>query len=141
MKFVLLLINQQISPLLKLGLILGNENYDLLLALDYTADSYNVFKKKFVQKIEQLYASMAPGTKTSALVDQALYDLNLGKNNTFPFANSDMAYYFNMVEKTYTVTTSTDTFTLPKTITRKNQYHNHRLIFQYFLLLYLLLHC
>ena len=68
---------------------------------------------------------MASGTKISALVDQALYDLNLGKNNTFPFANSDMAYYFNMVEKTYTVTTSTDTFTLPKTITRKNQYHNH----------------
>ena len=119
------IINQQLSPLLKLGLILGNENYDLLLALDYTADSYNVFKKKFVQKIEQLYASMAPGTKTSALVDQALYDLNLGKNNTFPFANSDMAYYFNMVEKTYTVTTSADTFILPKTITRKTQYHNH----------------
>ena len=118
-------INHQISPLLKLGLMLGNENYDLLLALDYTADSYNVFKKKFIQKIEQLYASMDSGTITSALVDQALYDLNLGKNNTFPFANSDMAYYFNMVEKTYSVTTSTSTFTLPKTITRKNQYHNH----------------
>ena len=118
-------INQQISPLLKSGLILGNENYDLLLAFDYTADSYNVFKKKFVQKVEQLYASMASGTKISALVDQALYDLNLGKNNTFPFANSDMAYYFNMVEKTYTVTTSADTFTLPKTITQTNQYHNH----------------
>ena len=119
------IINQQLSPLLKTGLILGNEDYDLLLALEYTADSYNVFKKKFIQKIEQLYASMASGTKTSALVDQALYDLNLGKNNTFPFANSDMAYYFNMVEKTYTVTASTDTFALPKTITLTNQYHNH----------------
>ena len=119
------IINQQISPLLKLGLMLGNENYDLLLAIDYIADSYNVFKKKFVQKIEQLYASMVPGTKISALVDQALYDLNLGKNNTFPFANSDMAYYFNMIEKTYTVTTSSDTFTLPKTITKTKQYHNH----------------
>ena len=68
---------------------------------------------------------MAPGTKISALVDQALYDLNLGKNNTFPFANSDMAYYFNMVEKTYTVTGSTDTFTLPKTVTKTKQYQNH----------------
>ena len=55
---------------------------------------------------------MAGGTKISALVDQALYDLNLGKNNTFPFANSDMAYYFNMVEKTYSVTASETNFNL-----------------------------
>ena len=119
------LINQQLSSLLKLGLTLSNEDYDVLLALDYNADNYDVFKRKFTQKIEQLYASMAPGTKISALVDQALYDLNLGKNNTFPFANSDMAYYFNMVEKTYTVTGSTDTFTLPKTVTKTKQYQNH----------------
>ena len=118
-------INHQLSSLLKLGLTLSDENYDLQLALDYAADNYDVFKRKFLQKIENLYASMAGGTKISALVDQALYDLNLGKNNTFPFANSDMAYYFNMVEKTYSVTASETNFNLPRNITRTKQYKNH----------------
>ena len=42
-------INQQLSSLLKTGFTLSNENYDVLLALEYVSDSYNVFKKKFVQ--------------------------------------------------------------------------------------------
>ena len=119
------IVNQQLSPMLKLGLTLADENYDTQLALDYVSDAYSVFKKKFVQKIEQLNKSEASTTKLSTLVDQALYDINLGKNNTFPFANSDMAYYFNMVEKTYNVSSSTSDFNLPRNITRTKQYKNH----------------
>ena len=119
------IINQQLSSLLKTGFTLSNEDYDVLLALEYVSDSYNVFKKKFVQKIEQLNKSMASSPTISGLIDQALYDINLGKNNTFPFANSDMMYYFNLVEKTYSVSSSTSNFNLPRNITRTNQYKNH----------------
>lgn len=80
------------SPLLKLMLVTGNENLDIISAIRFSGREYTRFKNKFIKKIIQLSKQGYDSTVPAATwVNDALQSLNIGKTSDFPFANSQMA--------------------------------------------------
>ena len=99
-------------------------------SIKYVSKQYKRFRTQFLQKVRQLHNTMAIEKSTYEIVDQALKDINIGKNNTNAFANSDMAMYTDAEVVRYRFTTSdSKVFDLPKTINTYNDTKNHIQVF------------
>jgi hypothetical protein len=87
-------------------------------ALQTVSSDYATFKRHFKNKTKQLWTSRTFNSVRD-LVDQALVDINVGKNSDFRYAYSDMAYFRNYSETTASIADSTTTFVINNT---KNTY-------------------
>ena len=87
-------------------------NFDLLLSLDIVKDDYESFKNIFKTKIRQLWRDNSYYTIRD-LVDLALGQINIGKDETFRYAYSNMAFYDLFETYNFTATDINLSFTIP----------------------------
>tara|TARA_R110000850_G_scaffold28106_6_gene78865 strand:+ start:310 stop:11376 length:11067 start_codon:yes stop_codon:yes gene_type:complete len=104
--------------------LMDQEDINPIRALKSFALDYANFKKTFGNKVAQLWRTES-WSNVRDLVDRALSDINLGKNDTFKYAHSDMLYYKQARTATYNVTTDTTSFALPEVINRYGDTQNH----------------
>lgn len=94
-------IQQHENNMLLVGPLFGNFDYSVINALRYAGDQVDRFRKKFKQTVTRMYEQSPANTPIYKLVDDALIDINFGKNDEFPFAHSGMAYYTNITDYAY----------------------------------------
>lgn len=95
-------IQQHENNALLYGPLFGNIEYSPINALRFTGDQVDRFRKKFKQTATAVYQSVPVGTPTYEIVDQTLARINVGKNQDFPFAFSNMVYSSNFTEQVET---------------------------------------
>lgn len=121
-------VQQQVSPLTKLAVLLRNNVTLPNNALQYGAEQSKLFRQKFINKLTSLNSTLDVTSKTvRELVYESLIAINIGKNSDFPFAFSDMLYYVDSDAKsikTYTAENSL-TFSLGTTIDISDPYRDH----------------
>ncbi|NJO58806.1 MAG: hypothetical protein HC836_10790 [Richelia sp. RM2_1_2] len=84
-------IMQHRAPLLKLMILGSTDNLDFMLATMYAEREYIRTKNKLIQKFNQYRLNSAYFVETPEnWVSSAIKDINIGKNNTFPFYYSGM---------------------------------------------------
>ena len=85
-------IREQIHSPSKFSWMSGINGLNPINSIISISNDYNIFKDMFKTKVEQIYK-----TKNDMLipdiVDMALQEIQIGKNSTFKYANSDMVYY------------------------------------------------
>lgn len=118
------LIRQQIYGTKTLQYLLDQENINPIRALKSFANDYAQFKKNFRNKVSQLWKTES-WTSVRELVDRALSDINIGKNESSKYAHSDMAYYKQSKSVTHSITDATTTFALPDVINIYGDTQNH----------------
>ena len=118
------LIRQQIFRTKNVQYLLDQEDINPIRALKTFSNDYSDFKRQFRNKVAQLWRTEAWHTVRD-LVDRALHDINLGKNETFKYAHSDMLYYKQSRSVTYVVNDATTTFALPELVNRYDDTQNH----------------
>jgi len=118
------LIRQQIHRTKLLHYLLDQENINPIRALKTNAKDYANFKKYFRNKIHQLWKTES-WNSVRELVDRAISDINIGKNNDFKYAHSDMLYASQYKTLTYEITDATTTFALPEVINNYGDTQNH----------------
>jgi hypothetical protein len=91
------------NPLAFAAYFIANDKYNLLSATRTVAQHYNQFKLGLIDQITKL-----KGNYTSAkALDIALYNMNVNKEVSFPYALTDMvAYGTDLVSRSYPVTDS-----------------------------------
>jgi len=121
-------VQQQVHPMVKLGVLLRNNATLPNNVLQYGAEQNKLFRQKFINKLTSLESTLDVTSKTAReLVYESLIAINVGKNRDFPFAFSDMIYYVDSdakVIKTYTAE-SVLTFSLGTTIDITDPYRDH----------------
>jgi len=118
------LIRQQIFRTKHIQYLLDQEDINPIRALKSFSRDYVDFKKSFRSKVSQLWQTESWNT-TRELVDRALSDINIGKNESFKYSHSDMLYYKQARSTTYIIGDSTTTFALPELINRYGDTQNH----------------
>lgn len=118
------LIRQQIFRTKNVQYLLDQENINPIRALKSFSKDYVDFKRFFENKIRQLWTTET-WDSVRDLVDRALSDINIGKNEDFKYANSDMAYFKQAVSEVYSVTDTTTTFALPQLVNQYGDTQNH----------------
>ena len=95
-------------------------------SLQFTSANYEQFKEKFKSKIVQLNESLDETLPVYHLVDKTLEALNLGKNKSSVFGNSQMAMYrdYKSVDVSW-VQNQTPTFNLPEEVNNYDDTFNH----------------
>lgn len=93
---------QHTAPLINLMLVSNNnDNLDFLTALRYSSREYTRFKRKFLNKISQLYMQGYNDTIPASIwVQDALNQINIGKTSSFPFYLSGMTGANNYIPST-----------------------------------------
>ena len=103
---------------------------NLYSSLKFAANSYGNFKRQFLQKCKQLHNTMEISIPVYQLVDKALENMNVGKNKSDLFANSNMLKYKDYEENTHSWTASdSPVFALPQTINTYDDTDNHIQVF------------
>ncbi len=93
--------------------------------LDKTGNDYYNFKEYFKTKVKQLWDTSTSADTVRSIVDQALNDINVGKNTTFNYSKSDMVYYESESLQTITITDTTTIFYTTNMVNNFNESHNH----------------
>jgi hypothetical protein len=119
-------IRQQIYSPASLSILNSIETFDLLESIDIIKVDYESFKNVFKNKVRQLWNNTSY-TTVRDLVDDALSQINIGKDDTFKYANSNMAYYSEFTTYTYSITDSNMNITVPFS---KNKYGDIFTIYQ-----------
>ena len=88
------------------------------------AIDYENFKNYFKNKVQQVWESYSDYT-VKQIVDTALNEINIGKNSTFQYARSDMAYYEGFASQTINVNTNDTSFSLSHIQNKFGDMHNH----------------
>ena len=84
---------QHTAPLLRTMALASSPEIDIINSIKYVEREYIRFKNKFIQKITQFREqNTLPELDPSDWVDLALVQINVGKNNEFPFKNTGMGY-------------------------------------------------
>lgn len=123
------LIRQQIFRTKNIQYLLDQEDINPIRALKSFAKDYSDFKRFFQNKVRQLWNTQA-WDSVRDLVDQTLSDINIGKNETFKYAHSDMAYFKQDRSVAYILTDAlTTTFALPEVINQYGDTQNHLQVF------------
>jgi hypothetical protein len=118
-------IRQQIFETKKVQYLLDQEDINPIRALKSFSSDYADFKQFFKNKVRQLWTTQSWDT-VQALVNQALSDINIGKNATFKYANSDMLYYTQAQTATYPMILDVpNVFALPRTRNQYGDTQNH----------------
>lgn len=82
---------QHSAPMLKLMMVNSLSNTDISSAMHYAEKEYVRFYHKFLNKIQSLQTQgFTASTSYQQWVAEALKQINLGKNNTFPFASNNV---------------------------------------------------
>jgi hypothetical protein len=119
------IIRQQIFETKKIQYLLDQEDINPIRALKSFSRDYADFKQFFKNKVQQLWTTRSWDTVQS-LVNQALSDINIGKNATFKYANSDMLYYTQAQSVTHPMPQFASTkFSLPRTRNQYGDTQNH----------------
>lgn len=102
---------QHTAPLLKTMLIAADSSIDFINSIKYSEREYVRFKNKFIQKITTFYNSgeltefdlSNPNSNTiNEWIDQALLEINVAKNDEFPFKNTGAGRITELVtERTF----------------------------------------
>lgn len=95
-------------------------------SIKYNAQQYRRFISQFKTKVKQLHNSLDITVPVYELVDSALQQMNVGKNRSSAFAQSDMAFYkdFESVDIRWHNGDS-QTFDLPRPVNQFNDTFNH----------------
>ena len=117
------IIRQQIHSPTKFQHFLDQPGYNPIAAIRKTATDYDSFKSNFKNKTKQLWQTKT-WNSTRELVDAALNDINIGKNENFKYANSDMVFWKGYREVIYTNSTLS-TMSLPMIISVYDNIQNH----------------
>ena len=119
------LIRQQIFETKKIQYLLDQEDINPIRALKSFSRDYADFKQFFKNKVRQLWTTQSWET-VQELVDHALSDINIGKNATFKYAQSDMLYYTQAQTAIYPmIFTLSTVFALPQTRNQYGDTQNH----------------
>jgi DNA-dependent RNA polymerase auxiliary subunit epsilon len=92
--------------------------------LKRVAIDYENFKNYFKNKVTQVWNDNS-GLTVREVVNIALNEINIGKNNTFSYAKSDMAYYENFSKQTINVATNDTVFSLSNSLNLFDNIKNH----------------
>lgn len=122
------LIRQQIFETPKIQYLLDQEVINPIKALKVFARDYTQFKTYFKNKVKQLWTTESFNS-VHDLVDRALTDINIGKNEDFKYAHSDMAYYRRGESKVYSVTDATIRFAMAGAQNKFGDTQNHVQVF------------
>ena len=95
-----------------------------------TANDYQLFKDMFKTKVTQLHKSYNNLTVTE-MVDRALQEINVGKNSTFKYANSDMVYYEDFKEQEFGVDDATVEFYMEHSVHNYGDRESHAYVYTY----------
>ena len=91
------------NPLSFAGYFIANDEFNLISATRLVGKHYNQFKLGLIDQISKLAGKYTP----IRALDIALYNMNVNKDNSFPYASSDMlGYGTNAVTREYSVTDS-----------------------------------
>lgn len=85
---------QHTAPLLKTMLLASDSNVDFINSVKYSQREYVRFKNKFIQKITNFYNTGlldVDSNTASEWVETALSEINVAKNDEFPFKNTGVA--------------------------------------------------
>ena len=115
-------IRQQIFDVARLQYLIDTEKLNPCRALKSFAKDYEEFKSYFRNKVAQLWKTNDYDT-IRELVDDALSEIHIGKNDNFKYSRSDMLYFQHYVEETHPGDGTTTTFEIPNSI---NQYDNNQ---------------
>jgi len=119
------LIRQQIFQTKNVQYLLDQEAINPIRALKSFNKDYADFKQFFINKVEQLWRTQG-WSSVRELVDQALSEINIGKNEEFKYAHSDMAYFKQGRTTVYFVEEVLQTvFELPQTVSQYGDTQNH----------------
>jgi hypothetical protein len=122
------LIRQQIFRTKHIQYLLDQEDINPVRAIKNFSKDYANFKRFFQNKIKQLWTTESWNT-VRELVDRALGDINIGKSESFKYVHSDMAYFKQSKNTTYSITNTTTTFALPELLNRYGDTQNHIQVF------------
>ena len=117
-------IHQQIFPAILNAFLLTDNNYDTVNSIRYVADEWERFRNKFINTVKKVVDTSPTGTTVRDIVDNTLTQLNAGKNSSFIFAHSHMAFYANYKDSTYTADGILVDFSHGG-VTVVNEYTNH----------------
>ena len=107
------------------GLLLAG-GIDPYIVLTKAGQSFASYRTKFISKLQQVNQSLDTATMLPRdLVDTVLSQLNIGKNPTFPYANSGMVLWNNKLEYSYIGNTVTTTFKHNANVTTGNLFNDH----------------
>lgn len=118
------LVRQQIFQAPKIEYLLDQETFNPIRGLNMFAADYAQFKKFFKSKVKQLWETES-WSSVRDLVDRALNDINIGKNETFKYANSDMAYYKQFEDVVYNISNNDLSYRLPRPQNKFGDTQNH----------------
>jgi len=101
-------------------------------SIKFATQSYRRFVSAFLQKVRQLHTTTISTVPMHELVDLALESINLGKNSSQSFSNSNMALYRDYEDVNYIFDSAMPvTFVLPKSINTYNDTKNHIQVWLY----------
>lgn len=123
-------IRRQVYSPAKLAFLLKHNETNPFNAMHSLANDYVVFKTAFRNKVAQLWKT-GSHTTVRDIVDTALVQLNIGKNSSFKYARSDMAFYENYHESEYVFAGGTPSFTMETSVNQYGDVQNHVQIWAY----------
>lgn len=119
------LIRKQVYSPTKMTYTSSDSFTDVFNALPVAMRDYENFKSYFTTKVKQLWKSM-PDAAVYQIVDEALTQINLGKNGSFKYTHSDMAYYNDFVEDRHFIRTDSNLqFEMTNVVNEYNGRKNH----------------
>lgn len=104
--------------------LMDQETINPVKALKSFADDYTNFKTTFRSKVRQLWTTET-WTSVRDLVDRAINDINLGKDETFKYAKSDMLYSNQSHTTIYADLAGGDTFAIYNVVNVYGNAKNH----------------
>jgi hypothetical protein len=118
------LVRQQIFEAPKVEYLFDQEKINPVRVLKTFSDDYTQFKTFFKSKVKQLWETES-WSSVRDIVDRALSDINIGKNENFKYANSDMAYFKQFEQSVYSINNNDLSYRLPRTQNTYGDTQNH----------------
>lgn len=122
------LIRQQIFKTKNLQYLIDQEQLNPIRALKNFSNDYSQFKKTLERKVAQLWRTES-WNSVRELLDEALRQINIGKSEQFKYAHSDMVYWTQFRNVTYSITDASTVFAMPDVINHFNDTQNHLQVF------------
>lgn len=107
------------------GLLLAG-GIDPYIVMSKAGQAFASYRTKFISKLQQVNQTIdTAAMQTSDLLDVVLSQLNVGKNSTFPYANSGMVLWNNKLELIHIGDASTTAFNHNASIIEGNLFNDH----------------
>lgn len=116
---------QQIRSPFQIAYLLSKAETNPLNSIRSLAKDYQSFMTAFKTKVKQLWNTSSSSTTIPGIVDNALRQINIGKNKNSKYANSDMAYFGQPERYTFDADGVEDTFTLGSAVNKIGKTKDH----------------